>query len=329
MPVPPYHADIAVILVNLGTPDAPTPSAVRRYLREFLSDRRVVEAPRLLWWLVLNLFVLPFRPRRVAKLYAAIWTKEGSPLLVFTRALAVKVGAAIADPRVRVHAAMSYGEPSLAALLWKLEAENVKRVLVLPLYPQFSATSSGVVVDIVARYLQQTRRAPDLRIVRDYCDDPAYLDAVADSIRRFRAAEGADSHLMFSFHGIPQFCADRGDPYPHCCETTARGVAARLGLPENAWTLAYQSRFGRLQWLRPYADETLKSWPQQGVKSLQVVCPGFAVDCLETLEEVAEQNRETFLHAGGERYAYIPALNDSPAHADLLAALARAHVAGW
>lgn len=329
MSVPPYQSDIAVVLVNLGTPDAPTATAVRRYLREFLSDRRVVEAPRLLWWLVLNLFILPFRPRRVARLYASIWTKQGSPLLVLTRSLAEKVQAAIGDPRVRVHAAMTYGEPSLAALLWKLEAENVNRVLVLPLYPQFSASTSGAVVDIVARYLLQTRRAPDVRIVRDYCDRDGYVAALADSIRQYRATSGADSHLLFSFHGIPQAYADKGDPYPLCCETTARAVAARLGLAENAWTLAYQSRFGRQQWLMPYTDETLRTWPQAGVKSVQVVCPGFAVDCLETLEEVAEQNRETFLHAGGERYAYIPALNDSAAHADLLAALVRDHSAGW
>ncbi|MFZ5757528.1 MAG: ferrochelatase [Pseudomonadota bacterium] len=333
MPTPPYKPDIAVVLVNLGTPDAPTPSAVRHWLREFLWDRRVVEMPRLAWWFILNLFVLPFRPRRVAALYASIWTPAGSPLRAITGSLAEKTGAALAaalpSSHIRVHAAMTYGEPSLASLLWKLEADGVNRVLVLPLYPQFSATTSGAVVDIVARYLLQTRRAPDLRIVRDYCEYPAYLDAVADSIRTYRAVHGDADRLLFSWHGIPQPYADRGDPYPHCCEATTRAVVARLGLPADAWSMAYQSRFGAQQWLQPYTDETLKSWPQRGVKTVQVVCPGFAADCLETLEEVAEQNREGFFHAGGERYAYIPALNDSPAHVAAIAALVRDHIAGW
>lgn len=329
MSTPPYTPDIAVVLVNLGTPDAPTPAAVRRYLREFLMDRRVVELPRVLWWLILNLFVLTFRPRRVAKLYASIWTEQGSPLRAHTEALAAKVQSELAGSPVQVHAAMAYGEPSLASLLWKIEAAGVNRVLVLPLYPQFSATTNGAAVDIVARYLLKTRRAPDLRIVRDYCEDPGYLDAVADSIRAFRAEHGTADRLLLSFHGIPQPYADKGDPYPHCCEATAKGVISRLGLPADAWAMTYQSRFGAQQWLTPYTDETLKSWPQAGVKTVQVVCPGFAVDCLETLEEVAEENREAFLHAGGEGYAYIPALNAAPAHAGLLAALVRRHIAGW
>lgn len=324
-----YPPDIAVVLVNLGTPSAPTPMAVRTFLREFLSDRRVVAAPRLLWWLVLNLLILPFRPRRVAKLYASIWLPQGSPLRVYTEALAVKVNDTIADPRIRVYAAMTYGEPSLADLLWKLEADGVNRVLILPLYPQFSATTNGAAVDIVARYLLASRRAPDIRIVRDYCDHPGYLDALAQSIRDFRAAQGTAERLLFSFHGIPQLYADQGDPYPQCCETTARAVAARLGLADDGWEMAYQSRFGRLKWLTPYLEERLVALPRAGVKSVQVVCPGFAVDCLETLEEVAAQDREVFFHAGGTGYAYIPALNDAPAHAALLAALIRTHAAGW
>ncbi|MFZ5723965.1 MAG: ferrochelatase [Pseudomonadota bacterium] len=326
---PPYRPDIAVVLVNLGTPEAPTPGAVRRWLREFLWDRRVVEMPRPLWWLILNLLVLPLRPRRVAKLYASIWTPQGSPLRVITEALAARVQASLADPRIRVHAAMTYGEPALAPLLWKLEADGVNRVLVLPLYPQFSATTSGAVVDIVARYLLATRRAPDIRIVRDYCEHPAYVAALADSIRTFRDTHGTADRLLFSFHGIPQACVDKGDPYPHCCEATVSALVAQLGLAPGSWQLAYQSRFGAQQWLVPYTDETLKSWPSTGVKSVQVVCPGFAADCLETLEEVAEQNREAFLHAGGERYAYIPALNDSRAHAACIAAVVRDHAAGW
>lgn len=326
MSSPPYKPDIAVVLVNLGTPQAPTPSAVRRYLREFLSDRRVVEAPRLVWWFVLNCIVLLTRPRRVAKLYASIWTPQGSPLAVYTRALADKVQAQLSDPRIRVHAAMTYGEPALSTLLWRLETEGVNRVLVLPLYPQYSATTTGAVVDIVARYLLATRRAPDLRIVRDYCDRPAYLDAIADSIRA-HAPSAADERLVFSFHGIPQSYADKGDPYPDCCAATARGVADRLG--GSAWEMTFQSRFGSQPWLQPYLDERLAALPKEGVKAVRVVCPGFATDCLETLEEVAGENREGFLHAGGERYAYVPALNDSPAHAALISDLVREHAAGW
>lgn len=325
-----YSADIAVVLVNLGTPEAPTAPAVRRYLREFLSDRRVVEAPRLLWWFILNAIILVFRPRRVARLYASIWTKDGSPLRSGTEALAARLQVALADdPRLRVHVAMTYGRPALADLLWKLEADGVNRVLVLPLYPQYSASTTGAVVDIVARYLLRTRRAPDLRIVRDYCDDPGYLDALADSVRAFRETHGDAGRLLFSFHGIPRSYADKGDPYPDCCEATRRGVMARLGSTEQACTLAFQSRFGRQEWLRPYTDETLAGWPAQGVKSVQVICPGFPVDCLETLEEIAEQNREAFLAAGGERYEYIPALNDSEGHVRFMAGLVRRHVAGW
>lgn len=327
---PMYKPDIAVILVNLGTPDAPTPGAVRRYLREFLSDRRVVEVPRVVWWFILNLFVLPLRPRRVARLYAAIWGPGGSPLRQFTESLARRVQDRLgADGRVRVHVAMTYGEPSLSALLWQLEREGINRVLVLPLYPQYSASTTGAVIDVVARYLLATRRAPDLRIVRDYCDRPGYLDALAASIRERRTGAGDQGRLLFSFHGIPRAYAEKGDPYPDCCAATARGVAERLGLAAGEWEMAFQSRFGRQEWLRPYTDERMAALPGEGVRALQVVCPGFAVDCLETLEEIAVENRETFLAAGGERYEYVPALNDSAAHATLIAELVRDHIAGW
>lgn len=334
MPAPDslYKPEIAVVLVNLGTPAAPTPSAVRRYLREFLSDRRVVEAPRFIWWLVLNGFILLRRPRRVARLYAAIWTPEGSPLRVLTESLAGKVQASIADPRVRVHAAMTYGEPSFSRLLRDLEAGRVTRVLVLPLYPQYSATTTGPVYDQVARYLLSTRRAPDLRILHDYCDHPAYLDALAATVREWRdgqGREGAPRRLLFSFHGIPQAYADKGDPYPDCCEATTRGVVERLGLADGEWEMAYQSRFGRQEWLKPYTDERLSAMPSEGIRAVEVICPGFAVDCLETVEEIAVENRERFLGASGERYSYIRALNDSERHVALIADLVREQLAGW
>lgn len=331
-PDPLYKPDIAVVLVNLGTPAAPTTRAVRRYLREFLSDRRVVEAPRLVWWLVLNGIILLLRPRRVARLYAAIWTPAGSPLRVLTESLAGKVQAAIADPRVRVHAAMTYGEPSFSRLLRELEAAHVSRVLVVPLYPQYSATTTGPVYDQVARYLLSTRRAPDLRIVHDYCDRPAYLDALAATVRDWRNGPGREEpaqRLLFSFHGIPQAYADKGDPYPDCCEATTRGVVERLGLADGEWEMAYQSRFGRQEWLKPYTDERLSAMPSEHVRDVQVICPGFAVDCLETVEEIASENRERFLSAGGKRYAYIPALNDSERHATVIADLVREQLAGW
>jgi ferrochelatase len=323
-----YKPDIAVVLVNLGTPDAPTPTAVRRYLREFLWDRRVVEVPRLLWWLVLNGIILLRRPRPVARLYAAIWTPQGSPLRVFTESLARAVGREISDPRVRVFPAMTYGRPSLAALLDQLHEEQFKRVLVLPLYPQYSATTSGAVIDIVARYLLKSRRVPDIRIVSDYCERPEYLDAVAACIREQLPA-GSNDRLLFSFHGIPQSYAERGDPYPGCCEATARGIAQRLALAEGTWEIAFQSRFGRQPWLQPYLDQRLAALPGEGVEGVRVVCPGFATDCLETLEEVAVENRDAFFEAGGKRYEYIPALNDSPAHARLLANLVGEHISGW
>lgn len=324
-----YKPDIAVILVNLGTPDAPTPSAVRRFLREFLSDRRVVEAPRLIWWLVLNLIVLLRRPAPVAKLYASVWTPAGSPLRALTESLARAVAAEITAPHVRVYPAMTYGQPSLRARLEQLQADDIKRVLIVPLYPQYSATTSGAVVDIVARHLLASRRVPDIRIVSDYCERPDYLDAVADSIRASGTPGDSADRLLFSFHGIPQSYAQRGDPYPSCCEASARGIANRLGVPEGQWEIVFQSRFGREPWLQPYLDERLAELPAAGVAGVRVACPGFATDCLETLEEVAEQNRDVFFKAGGQRYEYIPALNDSPAHAKMLAGLIGEHIAGW
>jgi ferrochelatase len=317
----------AVLLVNLGTPEAPTPAAVRRYLAEFLSDPRVIEAPRWLWLPVLYGGILPLRSGRSAHAYSEIWTPAGSPLRVYSEALAASVRAAGLPVEVRL--AMRYGQPSIPDLLRRLRDEGLRRLLVLPLYPQYSATTTATVVDAVTRELAAWRRQPELRTIADYHREPAWLDAVAGSIRREREARGTGQHLLFSFHGIPQRYAAAGDPYPEQCRDSARAIAARLGLDADNWSLSYQSRVGREPWLQPYTDEVLRGLPARGVAQVDVVCPGFATDCLETLEEIAMQNADGFRAAGGERLEYLPALNADDAHVAALLALVRRHGAGW
>lgn len=309
-----------VLLVNLGTPDEPTAAAVRRYLRAFLSDRRVVELPRWLWRPLLELVILPLRSRRVAQNYASIWMAGGSPLRHYSQTLADGLARQLGDG-YQVELAMTYGNPSLAAALARLG--DIDELIVLPLYPQYSCTTTAPVFDALARLLVKRRKLPALRFISHYHQQPAYVAALADSIRRFRAAHGGADKLLFSFHGIPQRYADAGDPYPLHCQQTAQAVADALGLAPEQWLLTYQSRFGRDPWLQPYTDATLQQLARSGVASLQVICPAFAVDCLETLEEIAEENRELFLQAGGKNYDYIPCLNDHPQHAALLAQLIR------
>lgn len=315
----------AVVLVNLGTPDAPTPGAVRRYLSEFLHDHRVVDLSRWLWCPLLHGVILPLRGRVVARKYASIWLDGpdgGSPLAVYTRRLAAAVQAALPD--LRVVDAMRYGRPSLAHVLEGLRDEGVGRVLVLPLYPQYSTSTTASVGDVLAR-----PRLPEARMVGDYHLDADWIEAVADGIRRARAGDAPGTrHLLFSFHGLPQRFVDRGDPYARQCEASARAIAAALGLPGEAWTLAYQSRFGREQWLQPATQDTLRALAARGVVDVDVVAPGFAVDCLETLEEVADMLARDFAARGG-RMRYIPCLNDSPEHVRVLAAIARRELAGW
>jgi ferrochelatase len=305
-------ATTALLLVNLGTPDAPTPRAVRRYLREFLSDRRVVQLPRWLWWPLLWLLILPLRGARVARKYAAIWLPGGSPLAVHTRELAAAVQQRL--PALRVAHAMRYGEPSLEGAFVELRRQRVGRVLVLPLYPQYSTTTTESVVDIV-----EGARSMPTQLLPEYHADPAWIAAVAGSIRVHRDANGRGEHLLFSFHGLPQRIVDAGDPYARQCEASARAIAAALRLADDAWSLAYQSRFGRERWLQPATADTLDALAARGVRKLDVACPGFAVDCLETLEEIAMLLAERFA-AGGGTLRYIPCLNASPAHADMLAA---------
>jgi protoporphyrin/coproporphyrin ferrochelatase len=323
---------IGVLLANLGTPDEPTPEALRRYLREFLWDPRVVEFPRPLWWLILNGIILNIRPRRSAEAYAKVWTEQGSPLLAHSRAQAESMQSRLEtafNGPVRVALGMRYGSPSIASALETLRDAGADRLIVLPLYPQYSGSTTGSIFDAVADVLKDWRWVPELRFINHYHDDPAYIAAMAARIRTHWAEHGRGKHLLLSFHGVPRRYLRAGDPY-HChCHKTARLLAEALELADDEWTIGFQSRFGREEWLKPYVDGLLKSWPKQGRLDVDVFCPGFAADCLETLEEIAMQNRDLFLAAGGERYTYVPALNDQAEHMDALVALLLRHAGGW
>jgi protoporphyrin/coproporphyrin ferrochelatase len=307
----------ALLLVNLGTPEAPTAPAVRRYLAEFLSDRRVVQIPWLLWQPLLRGVILPLRGPKAAEKYASIWMPEGSPLAVYTRRLAAAAQARLPDWRVLD--AMRYGGPSLATRLRALRDEGVQRVVVLPLYPQYSTTTTESVRDIVRR----ESAGLDVRFIEDYPTDEGWVAAVVASIRAWREAHGSGRHLLFSYHGLPQRLARNGDPYPQQCEASTHAIVQALGLRDDEWTLTYQSRFGKERWLEPATDATLQALAARGLDRVDVVCPGFAVDCLETLEEIAMQNAELFHAAGGGELRYVPCLNDDALHAGALVALAQ------
>lgn len=320
-------APLGILLTNLGTPDAPTAPALRRYLAEFLWDRRVVDVPRPLWWLILHGIILRIRPARSARLYRKVWTAEGSPLLLIARRQQALLQQAM-DTRwpgkTRVALGMRYGNPSIAAALAELRAVGVQQVLVLPLYPQNSCSTTASTFDAIAEALRATRDVPALRFVADYHTDAAYIDALATSVREARQDGAPVQRLLFSFHGTPERYRTEGDPYYQQCLTTARLTAERLGLKKDEWQVSFQSRFGREPWLQPYTDEVLRALPAQGIRQVQVICPGFSADCLETLEEIAGENREIFMHAGGESFHYIPALNDRPDHiAALIGIVAR------
>ncbi len=328
------HSEISavgVLLANLGTPDAPDTPALRRYLREFLLDPRVIEMSRPLWWLILHLFVLPFRPKKSAELYKKVWTPEGSPLLVISQRQAAAIEKALHEAGAPVHVAlgMRYGNPSLRSALRELAEKGCRRILVLPLYPQYAAVTSGSTFDGVAAELRAWRWVPELRILQHYHDEPGYIRALATTIREAWADGSQADKLLFSFHGIPQRYFEAGDPYFCHCQKTARLVAEDLGLPRDRYEVSFQSLFGKEEWLKPYTDKTMQAMARAGVRSLDVICPGFSADCLETIEEIDEQNREIFLHAGGERYRYIPALNDRPDHVRFLTGLVIRNLQGW
>ena len=318
----------AVLLVNLGTPTAPTAKALRPYLAEFLSDRRVIDYPRWKWWPVLHGVILRLRPRRSAHAYGRIWDAQGSPLRWRSEALARALQAELGTG-VRVVLAMRYGEPAVASTIAQLQGEGVRRLLVLPLYPQYSATSTGSVVDAVADAMKALRWPPELRFVNDYHDDPGHIEALAASIERWWSEHGRGDKLLLSFHGIPERYVRLGDPYAAQCRATARLLRERLKLDASQLLVSFQSRVGREAWLSPYTDATVRQLAGEGVRKLDVACPGFAVDCLETLEEIALQNHDFFLAAGGESLRYIPALNDGAGQVHSLSALVRRHLQGW
>jgi ferrochelatase len=321
-----------VLITNLGTPEAASVPAVRRYLGEFLADPRVVEMPRWLWLPILHGLILRTRPRRSAEMYRKVWTPEGSPLLVNSKrqaeALTTEFKRRFSGP-VHIALGMRYGFPSLKDGLESLRRANVQRLLILPLYPQYSATTTASTFDAIADLLKTWRWLPELRFVAQYHDEPGYIEALVHSIREYWLAHGQPDRLLFSFHGIPQAYFLAGDPY-HCqCQLTARLVAEALSLRSEQWRVTFQSRLGPKQWLKPYTDAQLGEWAKAGVARVDLICPGFAADCLETLEENAIRNRELFLQAGGKTLNYIPALNDRPDHIAALADLAARHMHGW
>lgn len=317
----------AILLVNLGTPDAPTPTAVRSYLKEFLSDTRVIEIPKLIWQVILRAFVLTTRPKRVAHAYQSVWTDEGSPLLAILKAQASALQAYLQTQGIStpVYPATTYGNPSIKDTLTTLTEQGFDNFVILPLYPQYSATSTAAAFDKVAKFAMASRDMPEIHFIKDYHDHPLYIEALAISIERYWATHGKAERLLFSFHGIPKPYADKGDPYPEQCRTTAVLVAERLGLAAHEWAVSFQSRFGAQEWLKPYTDELLTEWGQAGV-SVQVASPAFSADCLETLEELAVENRDNFLEAGGKSYQYIPALNTDDLHIELMAKLITKHL---
>jgi ferrochelatase len=323
---------IGVLVVNLGTPDSPSYFAVQRYLREFLSDRRVIDTSRLIWLPLLYGVVLPFRPIRTVRNYRKVWMHGGSPLAVYSKRLTAKIGARLQDAfgdRIRVDIAMTYGNPSIAHAIQSLAEQNVRKLLILPLYPQYCSSTTGSVFDRASRALQRWRWLPETRFVNDYYDDPGYIDALTARILAHWEDVGERSHLLFSYHGIPAVYVTEGDPYQAQAEATTRLVVSRLGLQPEEWSHCYQSRFGSVVWLQPYTEDTLKTLVNRGVRKVTVASPSFAVDCLETLEEVAIEYRDKFLELGGERLTLVPALNDDDAHAEVLAAIVKGHLKGW
>ncbi len=324
-------ARTGVLLAQLGTPDAPTAPALRRYLREFLGDPRVVEIPRIAWAPILYGFVLPLRPARSARKYAAIWTDEGSPLLVYTRRQASLLRGALGERghAVDVAFAMRYGNPSIASVLREMRSHGLDRLLVVPMYPQYSASTTATAFDAIARELQGWRAQPALRFVRDFHDDDGYVEALARRVRAHWEREGRGEQLLMSFHGVPRRVVALGDPYESQCRSTGERLAQRLRLADDEWKLTFQSRFGPAEWLQPYTAPTLVELARRGARRVDVVCPGFVADCLETLEEISIEARKSFLDAGGEAFAYVPALNDSPAFVDALAAIVERNLQGW
>lgn len=323
---------MGVLIVNLGTPDAPTTAAVREYLAEFLSDPRVVEIPRLLWKLILHGIVLRLRPAKSAEAYQRVWTEDGSPLMTGSADLTDQIAARLDElvpGKTVVKLAMRYGKPSIAQTLQDMQAQQVERLMIVPLYPQYSGATTGTVADAVFQELSRWRWVPELRLLGTYHDDPAYIHSVVQSVRDHWRTHGQADKLFISFHGMPKATLEAGDPYFCHCHKTARLIADDLGLHESQWEMAFQSRFGKAEWLKPYVAERLQQLPGEGIKNLTVICPGFSIDCLETLDEIAVEGRESFLQAGGNSFDYIPALNATPAHVSFMTERIISQASGW
>jgi ferrochelatase len=318
-------------MVNLGTPEAPTPKAVRAYLKEFLSDVRVVDAPRIIWWFVLRVILL-IRPKPVSEAYKSVWTGNGSPLLVISKkqaaALQIKLKQTT-DTDIPVELAMTYGNPSILSASNALRSKGVERILILPMYPQYSSSTTAAIYDKLSELLKQCPHLPEMRWIRDFHDNPDYINALARSVKQQWQKDGQSEKLLMSFHGVPERYTAKGDPYEHQCRNTANLLAEKLELTPEQWQCCFQSRFGREEWVKPYTDHTLAHWGNNGIKSVDVICPAFSADCLETLEEIEVENKEYFLEAGGENYHYIPALNDNDDHIEMLSQLVQQHTQGW
>lgn len=336
LPEPEFRHDTilktGILLVNLGTPDEPTPSAVKRYLKQFLSDPRVIEIPKAIWWFILNGVILNTRPKKSAAKYAKIWMPEGSPLLVHTKRLAQLLrgylGEKIKSPLVVVPA-MRYGNPSLISAVQELKAQHCDRILLLPLYPQYACSTTASSVEMVFDALKQYRNLPALRVVRHYHDHPAYINALASHTLSYWAKHGKPEKLVISFHGVPRFTLEKGDPY-HCeCQKTGRLLAEALGLIKEQYVVSFQSLFGRAEWIKPYTEPTLKELAKKGVSRVDVICPGFPIDCLETLEEIAIECKAAFLAAGGKEFNYIPCLNENDPWVKALSQIAEENLHGW
>jgi protoporphyrin/coproporphyrin ferrochelatase len=336
LPEPPFSHDsqakTGILLINLGTPTAPTGQAVRPYLKQFLSDTRVIEIPKAVWWLILNGIILNVRPKKSAEKYASIWSKDGSPLLVNTRKQTSLLKGLLGEQGVRnivVDYAMRYGQPSVENVIMQMRAQGVDKLLVVPLYPQYAGSSSATALDDVFRVLMKLRNMPELRTVRHFHDDPGYIDALAQQVQAHWQQNGRAEKLLMSFHGVPRFTLDKGDPY-HCeCLKTGRLLAERLGLSKEQYVVSFQSRFGRAEWLQPYTSATLEQLGKAGTKSLDVICPGFVSDCLETLEEIAMEGKHSFQSSGGGEFRYISCLNDSPQWIAALAGIVGKNLQGW
>jgi len=313
----------SVILVNLGTPKEPTPASIARFLRAFLSDPRVVEVPRLLWWFLLRLVIIPLRAKRVAHAYHEIWWEEGSPLRVISGRQVADLQEVLTDRYGEeapvVAEAMTYGEPALDETIQRLEEKGIEKFLIIPMYPQYSGSTTGAIYDQVAQIIQQSRNVPDMSVIKSFHDDIGYIQSIAESIKAHWAEHGRNEKLLMSFHGIPQDYVDKGDPYSEHCRATAHAIASALELASSEWSMSFQSRFGPKKWLQPYTDDKLKQWLEEGIRSVDIVSPAFTADCLETLEELNMSYRELFIEQGGEKYHYIPCVNNAPLFINALA----------